>query len=217
MGGSLNQLRAEHGLSALPFGAIRSQVSHGSVALIQLGFGKEPSDDGFTGLQARFLDIYRERLSWETRPFPGIDELLLTLEQAAIPWGVVTNKPRWLTEPLLEELGLFGRARVVISGDTTANRKPHPEPLLLATRSIGVTNDRCVYVGDAQRDIEAGNRAGMCTVAALFGYIGAAESVSTWGANHAVNHASELLPLIFGTAPDGPDVLARRPSRGQRS
>ncbi len=203
MGGALNALRVEQGRPELPLESIRDHVSHGSVALIRLGFDKEPLDEHFEVLQRRFLRIYRARIARETRPFPGIQDLLAILEEQAIPWGVVTNKPAWLTEPLLDELGLLPRAQVVISGDTSVNRKPHPEPLLMASRSIGVRNDRCLYVGDAERDIEAGNRAGMYTVAALFGYIGANDNVHSWGADSAVESAAALLPIILGATFDG--------------
>jgi len=201
MGGSLNDLRAEHGIGALPYDTIRPQVSHGAAALLRLGFGVVPSDHHFEALRKRFLDIYRGRLSRETRPFPGMGELLDRLEEESIPWGVVTNKPGWLTEPLLDELGLLQRARVVISGDATPNLKPHPEPLFLASRAIGVSAEQCLYVGDAERDIQAGNRAGMHTAAALFGYIDVDEDVAAWGADHAVEHALALFPLVFGSAP----------------
>ena len=156
----------------------------------------------FSALQKRYLDIYRQRVARETTLFPGMETLLQSLEAESIPWGVVTNKPGWLTEPLLDALGLLARASTVVSGDSTANRKPHPEPLLLASRSIGVDCEHCIYVGDAQRDIEAGNRSGMRTVAALFGYLHPVEDVASWGADHSVAHAAELEALLFGAAVD---------------
>lgn len=200
MGGSLNELRSEHGLNTLPFATMRSQVSHGAAAMLRLGFGMAPDHPKFSALQKRYLDLYRQRVARETRPFPGMETLLQSLEAERIPWGVVTNKAGWLTEPLLDALGLLARASVVVSGDSTVNRKPHPEPLLLASHSMGVDCERCIYVGDAQRDIEAGNRAGMRTVVALFGYLDPEEDVAGWGADHAVAHAAELEALVFGAA-----------------
>lgn len=201
MGGALNDLRRERGLPELPLDSLRDRVSHGASALIQHGFGTQPPDDGFETLQRRFLQIYRARIARETRPFPGICDLLRALEERSIPWGVVTNKPGWLTEPLLQELGLLPRARVVISGDTSTHRKPHPEPLLMASRRIGVSADRCVYIGDAARDIEAGRRAGMYTVAALFGYVGIDDDVSSWEADQIAEHVSALHAIILGSFP----------------
>ena len=111
-------------------------------------------------------------------------------------WGVVTNKPAWLTDPLLEQIGLSERAACVVSGDTVAERKPHPAPMLHACQLAGSEAHQCLYVGDAARDIEAGRRAGMKTLVALFGYIGEDEQPDSWGADGMIAHPAELLDWI---------------------
>ncbi len=114
----------------------------------------------------------------------------------AIPWGVVTNKPARMTEPLLAALGLSGRIACQISGDTIPERKPRPEPLLLACEQTGITPGRCVYIGDSSRDIEAGRAAGMFTVAAAYGYITHDDSAAAWNADVIALDVPELTTLL---------------------
>jgi 2-phosphoglycolate phosphatase len=180
---ALNGVRAEQGLPPLPFDTIRPMVSHGGLALTRLGFGLEPEHPDFAPRRQRLLDIYRANIARETRLFPGMAELLAAIEDHGMNWGVVTNKPAWLTEPLLAALGLSQRAACIVSGDTTTNRKPHPEPILHGCHLAGSLAHQCLYVGDAQRDIEAGRRAGMPTIVALFGYLGDADRPQEWEAD----------------------------------
>ncbi|MGE5626178.1 MAG: phosphoglycolate phosphatase [Bacillota bacterium] len=210
MGAALNALRAEHKLAPLAQDRIRPHVSQGAPALLKLGFGIEPQDTRFAEMRARYLAIYQERLALETRPFHGIEPLLANLEQMGLPWGVVTNKPGWLTDPLLEALKLKGRAAAVVSGDTIARRKPHPDPLLHAAQLCGVPPEASVYVGDAPRDVEAAHAAGMLAVVAMYGYLGEEERPDTWKAEHMIMHPSELLPwLDSAPAPRPAPVEAR--------
>lgn len=194
---TLNTLRAEHNLAPLPFDEIRPVVSHGATALLHLGFNHEVDDPRFESLRQRFLDIYRVNLANETRLFPGMNELLDAIEQGGMKWGVVTNKPAWLTEPLMDRLDLRQRASCIVSGDSTGNRKPHPEPMLHACQQIDILARQCLYVGDAQRDIEAGQRAGMKTLIALFGYIGDNDRPEQWQADGMVNHPLEIMEWIM--------------------
>lgn len=193
---ALNAVLQEQDRAPLPFETIRPVVSHGGTALIRLGFGIEPGTAAFESLRLRLLDIYREHLAQHTRLFPGIEELLGAIEQRGMNWGVVTNKPAWLTDPLLEQIGLSERAACVVSGDTVAERKPHPAPMLHACHLAGSEAHQCLYVGDAARDIEAGRRAGMKTLVALFGYIGEDEQPDSWGADGMIAHPAELLDWI---------------------
>lgn len=190
---ALNETLREFGLQPLPYATIRPVVSHGGIALIKLGFGLHPDDEGYQPRREYLLNTYRNNIARETRPFAGMDELLDTLERQGLNWGVVTNKPGWLTEPLMQELGLFDRAAVVVSGDTLAERKPHPAPMLLACERAGSQVQECLYVGDARRDIEAGINAGMHTLVALFGYIGDADDPHAWGADALVETPAEIL------------------------
>ncbi len=193
---ALNTVLVEQGHAALPFEQIRPVVSHGGIALIELGFRLERSDPAFEALRQRLLEIYRANLSERTRPFPGMPELLDAIEARGINWGVVTNKPGWLTDPLLQDLDLYGRAACVVSGDTLDERKPHPAPMLYACEQAGSLPAQCVYVGDAQRDIEAGNNAGMHTLVALVGYIQAEDDPHSWAASAAIEAPAGVLDWI---------------------
>lgn len=193
MAAALNALRAERNLAPLPFTVIRPEVSHGSPALLKLGFEIAPDAPSFPALRQRFLDLYRDRLCVETRLFAGVPEVLDALEEQQLAWGIVTNKPGWLTDPLLAALSLTERAACVVSGDTTPNRKPHPASLLHACRMTDSTADRCVYVGDAERDVQAAHAAGMATVVARYGYIGGHERPETWNADAIIETPTQLL------------------------
>ncbi len=180
---ALNTVLLHNGKEALPFEQIRPVVSHGGMALVSLGFGIEPEHPEFDPLRQQLLEIYANGIANKTRLFPGMAELLDSIESAGMNWGVVTNKPAWLTNPLLEALQLTQRAISIVSGDTLAERKPHPSPLLYACQQAGSQEYECVYVGDAERDIVAGHKAGMKTIVALFGYIGTEDRPDTWGAD----------------------------------
>ncbi len=193
---ALNAVRIENNRPPLPYEAIRPVVSHGGIALIELGFELERSDPAFDPLRQRLLEIYRENISTLTRPFPGITELLEKLEQRGISWGVVTNKPGWLTDPLLKDLDLYDRAAAVVSGDTLDERKPHPAPMLYACELANSEPGQCVYIGDAQRDIEAGINAGMHTLVALFGYLQEQDDPQNWQADDMIETPMGLLEWL---------------------
>jgi len=195
---ALNQVLIAHGRPPCPFEAIRPHVSHGGRALIRFGFGLAPEHPDFESLRHTLLEIYRAHLSTRTRLFPGMVELLGALGARGIPWGIVTNKPAWLTEPLLHDLGLAGRAACIVSGDTTPHSKPHPGPILHACRLLQRDPGCCWYLGDAERDVTAGRAAGTRTLVALFGYLGAADRPHTWGADGLIEHPLELLGWIDG-------------------
>ncbi len=193
---ALNSVLQEQGREPLPYENIRPVVSHGGIALIKHGFAIDESHADFPALRQRLLDIYRANITRETTLFSGMAELIEQLEQRGLNWGVVTNKPEWLTEPLLEELGVRQRAATVVSGDTLPERKPHPAPMLLACNQAGSEAAECLYVGDAQRDIEAGRNAGMHTLVALFGYLGDSDDPASWQADGMVDSALEILDWL---------------------
>ena len=193
--GALNLLRQEEGLEPLAFSAVRSSVSHGAVRLITVGFPSAQGDE-FERLRQRFLTIYSENLAAGTRLFAGLEQVLSAFEAEGLPWGIVTNKPGWLTEPLLERLDLARRACCVVSGDTVNERKPHPLPLLHAAAVTGVSPDHCVYVGDAERDIVAGRAAGMQTVVAGWGYLAEHDRPETWNAHGIVERPEDLMDWL---------------------
>lgn len=191
---ALNHVLKNHQCEPLPYETIRPIVSHGGMALITLGFGKEHPE--FDTLYQELLQHYQNNIANETVLFPGMNELLLELEEKNINWGVVTNKPSWLTEPLLDALNLTSRTAAIVSGDTLEQRKPHPAPILHACKQAGSEASECMYIGDAERDIEAGNRAGMPSIVALFGYIAESDTPDDWGAHSLINHPQEIISLI---------------------
>jgi len=191
----LNALLIECGHTPLPYARIRTQVSNGTAAVLKLGFADtEPAQ--FEALRARFLQLYRVHLSRETRLFAGFDEVLRQLEAHHIPWGVITNKPAWLTEPLLQQLGLFTRASCVLSGDTLPVCKPDPLPLLTAAKQIGIEPTRCLYLGDALRDVQAARAARMVALGARFGYLDPNENVASWPVDAWIEQPLDLLSWV---------------------
>lgn len=196
MATALDILCDEEQRSRLTFDAIRPFVSNGSAALVKLAFGHQLEAPKLEHLQKRYLDIYQNNLVVNSLLFNEMNDLLLTLEKNNIKWGVVTNKPGWLTEPLMEALGLHLRAACIVSSDSTKNRKPHPEPMFYACKLAGSQPNECIYVGDARRDIEAGQNAGMKTVIAQYGYIGDWEDTDDWHADYNIQSPSQLLNYL---------------------
>lgn len=189
---ALNATRLKHNLPALSEELIRPTVSLGGAAMIKLAFDLEAGDPGFDDILKQFLDHYLENIARETRLFDGMEELLLSLEKANKTWGIVTNKISWLTAPLLEALALDKRAACVVSGDTLEQRKPHPAPILHACKLMHADPATTIYIGDAERDIEAGRRAGTKTLIALYGYIDQDDDPNSWCADGMVSSPGEI-------------------------
>jgi N-acetyl-D-muramate 6-phosphate phosphatase len=197
----LNRLLVERGRAMMPYAVARNEVSNGASGLLRLGFGNLGSPDELEALRRRFLDLYAEDVSSRSKLFIGLAEI--DDFSSEMNWGVVTNKPDAFTRPLLAALGLAERARCVVSGDRLPQRKPDPAPLKLAADELGVAAERCVYVGDAARDIEAGRNAGMATIAASYGYIRPRENPSAWGADLVIRRPADLRAALaeLGGAP----------------
>jgi 2-phosphoglycolate phosphatase len=198
MGTALNNLLIEENLEPLPLVTIRPLVSQGGLVLTRLGFAGKVPDVEIEPLRLRYLQHYHAIVADESRLFDGYAEILDELETRSIPWGIVTNKPEWLTHPLLEQLDLALRTGVVIGGDTLQQRKPHPLPLQVAAERLGVSCNNCVYVGDDERDIVAGKAASMKTLVAAYGYIEDADSIEGWEADGVIDQPHDLLghPLL---------------------
>jgi phosphoglycolate phosphatase len=195
MVGALNALRQEHGRTPLPYACVRSAVSHGAARVVKTGF-PDAGPEAAAVLQKRFLEIYRSALAQGTRLFPGMQQVLDTLAARHLKSGIVTNKPAWLTDPLLEQLGLRARFDCVVSGDTVAERKPHPLPLLHAAELSGVAPGECIYVGDAERDVQAAHAAGMRALVAVYGYVRADEDWPAWGGDGSIERPADLLDWL---------------------
>jgi phosphoglycolate phosphatase len=196
LGHALNRQRIARGLPALPIELIRTEASAGARGLLGLGFNIKPGDPGYDAMRTEFLDFYAERLCHETTLFPGIMELLDELDGRRVPWGIVTNKPARFTLPLMQELGLSSRAACIISGGDTAHSKPHPEPLLAASKAMTITPGECIYLGDDMRDVQASLAAGMEPVVARYGYLGSVSPPETWGARYLIDEPRELLGYL---------------------
>ena len=193
MAAALDILCQEEDQPVLPYEQVRPAVSNGSNALIKLAFSNIDDPQRLDHLKRRYLDIYQRNLCIDSIPFKGIDEVLDHIERNGLNWGVVTNKPGWLTLPLMDSLQLVKRAATIVSGDTTANSKPHPDPMHHACGEADSDSEECLYVGDARRDIEAGRNAGMKTLVANYGYIATGEDVSTWGADAIIDTPEDIL------------------------
>jgi len=193
---SLAHLLAEESAPSINYDLARSHVSNGALGLIDIGFAQRLDEEARFRLRDRYLEIYAARVATATRLFPGMAEVLATLERLNLLWGVVTNKPGYLTEPLLAALELLPRCACVVSGDTLPERKPHPRPLLHAAQAMGVDARQTAYVGDAGRDIQAGKAAGMITVAATYGYIPPQDDPTDWAADHAIESPQQLLVAL---------------------
>lgn len=196
LAGTLNRLQAEHGMALTPFATLRPQVSHGVRGMLGVGFGLTPDAPTYPALAQRFLGLYADALCIHTCLFPGMSELLDSLAQRGIAWGVVTNKAERFARPIVEALGLADRCACVVGGDTAIRPKPFPDPLLHACKVAGIEPTRCIYVGDDIRDIAAGRAAGMRTLAAAYGYLGNTEPIETWAADAIIEHPLEILSYI---------------------
>ncbi|GBF29579.1 phosphoglycolate phosphatase [bacterium MnTg03] len=197
MGAALNNLLIEESLAPIPLEIIRPYVSQGGLVLTRLGFSEQVPESEIEPLRLRYLDHYRAIVADDSVLFDGLEEVLNTLEKRNIPWGIVTNKPKWLTTPLLEQMALDKRAAVVICGDTLDKRKPHPLPLIVAAETIGIACDDCVYIGDDPRDIAAGRAARMKTLIASYGYIDRDARLDEWQAGGIIAHPLDLLSHPF--------------------
>jgi phosphoglycolate phosphatase len=190
-----NRQRTRRGLPPLPYESLRPYASHGARGLLKAALDLDKDSEHYEPARQQFLRDYTEVMNDHTRLFPGIPELLDQLDARDFAWGIVTNKSEILTQPMVRHLGLRDRCRVVVCGDTTAHTKPHPEPLLHAARQAGHPPARSLYVGDDQRDIQAGKAAGMTTVAAGYGYC-SLDDPARWGADAVAASPADLWPFI---------------------
>lgn len=192
----LQAMQHDHGQTPVDFELGRSYVSNGAVGLLRLGF-PGADDKRIEALRPEFLSRYFDRISEASTLFPGVDRLVDHLDKHGRRWGVVTNKPHHLTEPLMIALDLLDRAACCVSGDTLPQRKPHPAPLYHACELAGMDASASIYVGDSSRDIEAGRAAGMVTIAAAYGYITPDDDARSWGADAIAHDTEELTQMVL--------------------
>ncbi|WP_238879498.1 HAD-IA family hydrolase [Achromobacter xylosoxidans] len=191
-----NQQRTRRGLEPLPYETLRPVASQGARGLLRVALGLKPGDDEYEPTRLQFLEDYAASSTVHSKLFPGIAALLADIRERGLSWGIVTNKVTYLTLPIVEHLNLTRDSAVLVCGDTTAHAKPHPLPLQHAAREAGFATDRCVYVGDDLRDIQAAHAAGMPAVAAAYGYVGEDDDIISWEAETCANTPAELWSAI---------------------
>lgn len=201
LGLALNTQLERHGKQALTHDEIWPVASHGSRGLLALGFGITPADSCFEAMRVEYLDLYESVFTHNPMLLPGIAELLETLDSQGIKWGIVTNKPRRFSVDLtkavqLGDQSLHQRSICLVCGDDAAQPKPAPDTLLMACEETGFSPSECIYVGDAERDVQAGKAAGMKTVVAMFGYIAITDKPVEWGADALIKAPLELMNYL---------------------
>jgi len=200
----VQELLAEADRLAAAPEALQASVSHGARIMVSHAFALPPSSPQAEALEAELVRRYRARLAEHSGLFPGMAGVLDTLDAHGIPWGIVTNKPTHLTEPLLERLGLRSRAGAVVCGDTLEHAKPHPLPIHHAAATLGCAPQACWGIGDARRDIDATLAAGARSLVALFGYLHAGDRPARWGAHGLIRQPGELLGWLDPAPAAGP-------------
>lgn len=193
LGAALNRLLAEEGLPPQPYEAVRPIASHGARGLVSLGFGIDKSHPRFEEYRLRFLDHYEHSFADKTVLFDDINPLIDALQDRKLQWGIITNKPMRFTDRLVPALPFASAPAVVVSGDTVGVAKPDPAPMLHAAKQLGVAPEECLYVGDAERDMQAGRAVGMKTVLVNWGYIADDDDTASWPADIAIDQPLQLL------------------------
>ena len=192
LGAAADRMRTQRGLPSLPHSAYRTVASSGARGLLKVAFNIAPEHADYPAYCKEFLDHYETHLFDCIPLFDGIASMLQQLTQRDLRWGIVTNKAARFTDPIARTLPELRDAAAVISGDTTAHTKPHPEPLLEAARRMGIATNHCLYVGDDKRDMDAAKAAGMLSMAALWGYLGE-HAVANWGADAQAQQPHEII------------------------
>ncbi len=193
---AVNTMRLARGLEPMPVAELRAYASMGARGLVGKGFGVGPEAPEFPALREEFLANYEAAMLVHTRLFDGMAEVLDAIERAGMRWGVVSNKIERYVRPIIAGLGLASRCGCTVGGDSAQAPKPHPAPLLLGAKLVGVAPAECIYVGDDHRDVIAGQAAGMRTIAAAYGYCSDGVPPERWGADHLVESVPELLRYI---------------------
>ena len=196
LGFAADKMRLDRGLPSHPPAHYRPYASSGARGMIYAAFGVAPTEPEFEALKNEFLTNYDACLIQNTTAFDGVPELIANLVKQDLRWGVVTNKSERFTKPLTQSMPLFDSASTIVSGDTTPHPKPHPAPLLEAARQLGLAPERCLYVGDDERDIQAGRAAGMPTVIAAYGYLAVSADTGSWHADASIDSPTQLMNLL---------------------
>ncbi len=195
---ALNSTLKQRALETLDYSLIRPYVSYGADGLIKLAYGNQLNAEQHLQVKQELITFYQHNIAEQTQLFESLNAGLTHLENNNIKWGIVTNKPEYLTTPLLKALGLHERASCVVSGDEVKQTKPHPESIYMACELIAIAPENVVYIGDAERDIQAGNSAGTKTIACAYGYIPSTEKINNWQADAIVEQPLQLSAWLKG-------------------
>lgn len=151
---------------------VHSFVGKGMAILIErcLTHGQPPSAEKLHQAIESFKHHYAAVNGKFTQIYPGVIDGLQAWKASGLKMGIVTNKPGMFTELLLDRMGLTDYFDVIVSGDTTPNKKPHPEPILHACRILNVRPERNLHIGDSKNDIHAAHAAGCLAYAVPYGY-----------------------------------------------
>ena len=193
---TVNHMRAARGQGPMALAELRPHVSKGARAMSAAAF-PELGGDVPAPMIREFLDTYEQELGRSSVLFAGVPELLDAIEADGARWGIITNKPEYLARQVMPQLGWDTRSAILLGGDTLAERKPHPLPLLHAAEQLGAAIEDCVYIGDDQRDIDAARAAGMRSVVALWGYRDEGERPDEWGADALADTPGDLVAPTF--------------------
>ena len=196
LAGTANDMLADRGLPAVPYSALRAHAGSGARGMLGVAFATAPADPAYAALRDEFHDRYQQRMLQDAVLFDGVTDLLQGLRAANVPWGIVTNKALRFATPMCAALGLSPPHGALVGGDSTPHTKPHPAPLLEAAARLQVPAQRCVYVGDDLRDVQAGRAAGMQTLAAAWGYLGPDAQLTAWGADSVLAQSGHLLTWL---------------------
>lgn len=199
LGFAADLMRTKRGMSSLPLDSYRPMAGAGARGMIAVALGKTPLSPDFEDLKEEFFTTYQACMLSYCELFSGVSDMVDGLTQRGLKWGIVTNKSKRFTVPIVASIPVFATAQTVVSGDTTAFAKPHPEPLLEAARQLGVSPSECIYVGDDKRDIDAAKAAGMASYAAAWGYLGE-HALETWQADVCLKSPIELLAFCKKSA-----------------
>lgn len=147
----------------------------------------------------RFIAAYREyQLEHHDRLVRCYDEVADTIDELrrrGHMLAIVTSKTEALASRGLAHVGIRDRFETIVGCDASSRHKPDPEPVVLALTRLGVTASNAVFVGDSVHDMEAGNAAGVTTIAALWGPF-SRERLAPSRPSHYLERISELPGLV---------------------
>jgi phosphoglycolate phosphatase len=190
-----NILLAEEGLRAVTLGETKAMIGDGVARLVERALAATGGDLArLPVLAERFLAIYEANASRHTQAYPGVPDTLDVLKRLGLRLAVVTNKPRSATMHILDTLRLAPFFDTVVGGDTLPERKPHPAPILLALKQLGVGPEAALMVGDNYHDMRAARAAGVRAFAVTYGY--SHKPHAELGADRLLERMSELLPIV---------------------